>query len=75
MKFPITEKIIFLLRYLNRKNIYVNFYQQISVFNHKKSHNNQHFFQNLKGTGTQDLIWLKVVSLDRSWLVGLTDDL
>ena len=29
----------------------------------------------LKGTGTQDLIWLKVVSLDRSWLVGLTDDL
>ena len=29
----------------------------------------------LKGTGTQDLIWLKVVSLDRSWLVGLTDDI
>jgi len=29
----------------------------------------------LKGTGTRDLIWLKVVSLDRSWLVGLTDDL
>ena len=28
-----------------------------------------------KGTGTQDLIWLKVVSLDRSWLVGLTEDL
>ena len=27
-----------------------------------------------KGTGTRDLIWLKVVSLDRSWLVGLTDD-
>ena len=26
-----------------------------------------------KGTGTQYLIWLKVVSLDRSWLVGLTD--
>ena len=26
------------------------------------------------GTGTRDLIWLKVVSLDRSWLVGLTDD-
>ena len=26
-----------------------------------------------KGTGTRDLIWLKVVSLDRSWLVGLTD--
>jgi hypothetical protein len=25
----------------------------------------------LKGTGTRDLIWLKVVSLDRSWLVGL----
>ena len=23
----------------------------------------------LKGTGTRDLIWLKVVSLDRSWLV------
>ena len=31
--------------------------------------------KNLKGTGTQDLIWLKVVTLDRSWLVGLTDDL
>ena len=29
----------------------------------------------VKGTGTRDLIWLKVVSLDRSWLVGLTDDL
>ena len=29
----------------------------------------------LKGTGTRDLIWLKVVSLYRSWLVGLTDDL
>ena len=29
----------------------------------------------LKETGTRDLIWLKVVSLDRSWLVGLTDDL
>ena len=28
-----------------------------------------------KGTGTRDLIWLKVVSLDRSVLVGLTDDL
>ena len=28
-----------------------------------------------KGTGTRDLIWLKVVSLDSSWLVGLTDDL
>ena len=28
----------------------------------------------LKGTGTRDLIWLKVVSLYRSWLVGLTDD-
>jgi len=27
--------------------------------------------QSFKGTGTQDLIWLKVVSLDRSWLVGL----
>ena len=24
----------------------------------------------LKGTGTQDLIWLKVVTLDRSWLEG-----
>ena len=23
----------------------------------------------IKGTGTRDLIWLKVVSLDRSWLV------
>ena len=31
----------------------------------------EHFF---KGTGTRDLIWLKVVSLDRSWLVALTDD-
>ena len=29
----------------------------------------------IKGIGTRDLIWLKVVSLDRSWLVGLTDDL
>jgi len=29
----------------------------------------------IKGTGTRDLIWLKVVSLDRSWLVGLTEDL
>ena len=29
----------------------------------------------LKGTGTRDLIWLKLDSLDRSWLVGLTDDL
>ena len=28
-----------------------------------------------KGIGTRDLIWLKVVSLDRSWLVGLTDNL
>ena len=28
-----------------------------------------------KGTGTRDLIWVKVVSLDISWLVGLTDDL
>ena len=32
-------------------------------------------FIKLKGTVTRDLIWLKVVSLDRSWLVGLTDDL
>ena len=29
----------------------------------------------IKGTETQDLIWLKVVSLDISWLVGLTDDI
>ena len=29
----------------------------------------------VKGTGTRDLIWLKVVLLDRSWLAGLTDDL
>ena len=29
----------------------------------------------LKGTGARDLIWLKVVSLDRSGLVGLMDDL
>ena len=29
----------------------------------------------IKGTGTRDLIWLKVVSLDRSWIVWLTDDL
>ena len=28
----------------------------------------------LKGTGTRDLIWLKVASLERSW-VGLTEDL
>jgi hypothetical protein len=32
-------------------------------------------FALFKATGTQDLILLKVVSLDRSWLVGLTDDL
>ena len=31
--------------------------------------------RDIKGTGTRDLIWPKVVSLDRSWLVGLTDDL
>ena len=30
--------------------------------------------RNVQGTGTRDLIWLKVVSLDRSWLVGLTDN-
>jgi len=29
----------------------------------------------IKGTGTRDLIWLKVVSLERSWWVGLTEDL
>jgi len=29
----------------------------------------------LKGAGTRDLIWLKVVSLERSWWVGLTEDL
>ena len=29
----------------------------------------------LKGTGTRDLIWLKVVSFDRSWLLELTDNL
>ena len=28
----------------------------------------------VKWTGTRDLIWLKVISLDRSWLVGLTDE-
>ena len=33
------------------------------------------FLATFKGTGTRDLIWLKVVSLDRSWLVGLTDEL
>ena len=40
-------------------------------------HGKHNFIQNanLKGTGTRDLIWLKVVSLDRPWLVGLTDDL
>ena len=38
-------------------------------------HGNQTFPSPLKGTGTRDLIWLKVLSLDRSWLVGLTDDL
>jgi len=35
----------------------------------------QRLWNLFKGTGTRDLIWLKVVSLDRSWLVGLTDDL
>ena len=29
----------------------------------------------LKGTGTRHLIWLKVVSLERSWWVGLREDL
>jgi len=29
----------------------------------------------VKETGTRDLIWLKVVSLDRSWLEGLLEDL
>ena len=33
------------------------------------------FIKLLKGTGTRDLIWLKVVSLERSWWVGLTEDL
>ena len=33
------------------------------------------YVSQVKGTGTRDLIWLIVVSLDRSWLVGLTDDL
>jgi len=28
-----------------------------------------------KGTVSRDLNWLKALSLDRSWLVGLTDDL
>ena len=32
-------------------------------------------FKYVKGTGTRDLIWLKVVSLERSWWVGLTEDL
>ena len=34
-----------------------------------------HAIKILKGTGTRDLIWLKVVSLERSWWVGLTEDL
>ena len=29
----------------------------------------------IKGTGTRDFIGLKVVSWERSWLVGLTNDL
>ena len=33
------------------------------------------FLAPFKGTGTRDLIWLKVEYLDSSWLVGLTDDL
>ena len=44
-----------------------------------KTPENEHFLgynpRKLKGTGTRDLIWLKVISLDRSWLVGLTDDI
>jgi hypothetical protein len=31
-------------------------------------------FSTLKGTGTRDYNWLKVVSMERSWSVGLTDD-
>ena len=31
-------------------------------------------YQLLKGQGPRDLIWLKVVSLGRSWWVGLTED-
>jgi len=36
---------------------------------------NVNFTMALKGTGTRDMIWLKVVSFDRSWLVGHTDNL
>ena len=35
----------------------------------------KNFLPDIKGTGTRDLIWLKVVSLNRSWLVGLTENL
>jgi len=37
----------------------------------KSDQDNFDLYLLLKGTGTRDLIWLKVVSLDRSWLVGL----
>ena len=40
----------------------------------KKSLENSCFMGLVKGTGTRDLIWRKVVSLDRSWLVGLPDE-
>ena len=45
-----------------------------TLINHWYSEQNQYCII-FTGTGTGDLIWLKVVSLDRSWLVGLTDDL
>ena len=43
-------------------------------FSPPKGWDHKHF-QLFKGTGTRDLTWPKVVSLDRSWLVGLMDNL
>ena len=57
---------IFFLNILKRKKIIVKSYQYLCIWLN---------FKHVKGTGTPDLIRLKVVSLDRSWLVGLTDDL
>jgi len=49
--------------------------QQHYLRKDRKIYTQEYIKLNLKGTGTRDLIWLKVVSLDRSWLVGLTDDI
>ena len=48
-------------------------------YKYGKLYANKHYLMyskySLKGTGTRDLIWLKGVSLERSWWVGLPEDL